>query len=263
MGYTMANAAPTLASFVADATLSVRCQLGHDAIATERAALPQPAAASRTRARLAEASRQLHAASRAFDALIMAVVLVDATGKVVFANGLAQALLSGDSGLTRDGIHIGGAGTPALRRLRRAIAQCAGTTVPQVVAPVEIAAADGRRPLRVMVKPLARSPIGLDRAHADLASPVALLLIRDQAQQLSVLRQKLCAHFGLTAAEAGVAIEVINGGSRADVARRLGVSVTTVRTHLGRVFQKTGVRRQAELVRLALDTDPQLRPRRD
>ena len=69
------------------------------------------------------------------------------------------------------------------------------------------------------------------------------------------MRERLCGRYGLTTAEAGVVIEVIPGGGREDIARRLGVSVATVRTHLIRIFAKTGVRRQAELVRLVLDGD--------
>ena len=36
-----------------------------------------------------------------------------------------------------------------------------------------------------------------------------------------------------------------------EVATALGIAETTVRTHLGRVFEKTGTRRQADLVKLA------------
>jgi DNA-binding CsgD family transcriptional regulator len=34
------------------------------------------------------------------------------------------------------------------------------------------------------------------------------------------------------------------------VAEALGVAETTVKTHLGRLYEKTGTRRQAELVKL-------------
>jgi len=43
------------------------------------------------------------------------------------------------------------------------------------------------------------------------------------------------------------------------VASRLGISLATARTHLAHVFDKTGTRRQAELVRLLLRSQPAVR----
>jgi DNA-binding CsgD family transcriptional regulator len=37
-----------------------------------------------------------------------------------------------------------------------------------------------------------------------------------------------------------------------EVARRLGIAPATARTHLHRIFRKTGTTRQSELVQLAL-----------
>jgi len=39
-------------------------------------------------------------------------------------------------------------------------------------------------------------------------------------------------------------------GGVPEVALALGIAVTTVKTHLGRLFEKTGATRQADLVRL-------------
>jgi DNA-binding CsgD family transcriptional regulator len=49
-----------------------------------------------------------------------------------------------------------------------------------------------------------------------------------------------------------MAIEVLNGGGLKAVAARLGIAPTTARTHLTSIFNKTGTRRQAELVRILL-----------
>jgi DNA-binding CsgD family transcriptional regulator len=62
----------------------------------------------------------------------------------------------------------------------------------------------------------------------------------------------LRSRFGLTCAEANLAIEITRGDGRKAAAARLGIAVTTARTHLTHIFEKTGVRRQAELVRLVL-----------
>jgi DNA-binding CsgD family transcriptional regulator len=68
-------------------------------------------------------------------------------------------------------------------------------------------------------------------------------------------RDYLRRRHGLTLAEANVALEILKGDGRKAVAARLGISITTVRTHLSHIFEKTGVRRQAELVRLLMRSD--------
>ncbi len=57
--------------------------------------------------------------------------------------------------------------------------------------------------------------------------------------------------FGLSGSEARVFDLIAQGLTPAETAGRLGIGVSTVRTHLLRIYDKTGVRRQADLVRLA------------
>lgn len=56
--------------------------------------------------------------------------------------------------------------------------------------------------------------------------------------------------FGLTGAEARLAIRIGRGDTPADVAQETGVSMATVRSQLAAVFAKTQTSRQAELVAL-------------
>ena len=60
----------------------------------------------------------------------------------------------------------------------------------------------------------------------------------------------LGAAFKLTPAELRVLLAMVALGSVPEVAAALGVADTTIRTHVGRLFEKTGVRRQADLVKL-------------
>jgi DNA-binding CsgD family transcriptional regulator len=62
----------------------------------------------------------------------------------------------------------------------------------------------------------------------------------------------ISAYFGLTPAEARLAQEILKGDGLARCARRLGTRITTVRSHLKHVFEKTETKRQAHLVRLML-----------
>lgn len=59
--------------------------------------------------------------------------------------------------------------------------------------------------------------------------------------------------FDLTPAEARLAKHLASGETLNETAGRLGVSVTTLRTHLKSIFAKTGTSRQSELVSLLSD----------
>lgn len=57
--------------------------------------------------------------------------------------------------------------------------------------------------------------------------------------------------FRLTCAESRVLAHLTNDRRPSEIAAALGVSITTVRSHLKALFAKTGTRRQSELVALA------------
>lgn len=65
---------------------------------------------------------------------------------------------------------------------------------------------------------------------------------------------ELAQFFGFTGAEAKLAAYLMAGGSLSSFAKENGVSRNTARNQLQVVFQKTNVRRQAELVALLKDT---------
>ena len=71
-------------------------------------------------------------------------------------------------------------------------------------------------------------------------------LERQQALDAETLRQL----FDLTPTEACVARLIAEGLRRDQVADRLDVSSTTVAFHLRNIFDKTGIRRQADLLGL-------------
>jgi DNA-binding CsgD family transcriptional regulator len=59
---------------------------------------------------------------------------------------------------------------------------------------------------------------------------------------------RFSAKFGLTAAERQVLGEVIGGNGLLAAAARLNISEATARTHARHIFDKTGTRRQTELI---------------
>lgn len=67
---------------------------------------------------------------------------------------------------------------------------------------------------------------------------------------------QLQRQFGLTPAEAEIACEIVKGEGLVTCARRMGISRATASTHLQRIFEKTGTKRQAQLVRAILALRP-------
>jgi DNA-binding CsgD family transcriptional regulator len=78
-----------------------------------------------------------------------------------------------------------------------------------------------------------------------------LIAINDQR----ITEERLAAAapvYGITAAQMRLARLIVAGHDLVDAAGRLGVSVNTTRTHLQRMFEKTGVHSQPALVRVLL-----------
>jgi DNA-binding CsgD family transcriptional regulator len=183
------------------------------------------------------------------------VLLVDGGARVIFANNAAERILRASGGLClgRDGLR--GRTFTETRLLRQTIANCAGPRD-------ELGGAGGRlrlsrehrAPLSVLVIPH-RARL----AWIDIVRPRAILFITDPEEAAVVRRESLRQDFGLTPAEAGFTREVLKADGLQAAADRLGISLTTARTHLAHVFDKTGARRQAELVRLILQNQPEVR----
>lgn len=103
-------------------------------------------------------------------------------------------------------------------------------------------------PLRLVLSPL---------RPGQPVSTVAALLVHDPNRPCSAPESLLQRVHGLTHAEASLASVMMQGCPVEEAAALLGVSVNTAKTHLKRVFAKTGATRQAELVYLLL-TGPAL-----
>jgi DNA-binding CsgD family transcriptional regulator len=67
------------------------------------------------------------------------------------------------------------------------------------------------------------------------------------------------AAFNLTPAETRVLSNLLGGRTLAETAATLGIAATTAKSHLENIFTKTGVARQADLMRLATSLAPPTR----
>jgi DNA-binding NarL/FixJ family response regulator len=66
--------------------------------------------------------------------------------------------------------------------------------------------------------------------------------------------------YGLTGGELRVVLALVPGFGAKEAAEVIGLSETTVRTHLQSVFEKTGTTRQTELIKLLMASAPPIRP---
>ena len=76
--------------------------------------------------------------------------------------------------------------------------------------------------------------------------------VTDPSQRIVLDAAMLDALYQITPAEARLAGELLMGDTLPAIAERVGVSASTLKTHLKSLFAKTGTHRQAELVKLLM-----------
>jgi DNA-binding CsgD family transcriptional regulator len=188
------------------------------------------------------------------DGLEQGFLLVDAEARLLFVNRVARALLDARTGLRLEAGALSASNAYEAGALRGLIASCAVEASGGTGAggDIVLGRGAGRLPLDVLV-----TPIQPEMAMASIPwtfpqRAVAIVLVSDPKTEMQARVERLRDRFGLTLAEATFALEIIKGDGRQAAADRLGISVATVRSHLSSIFDKTGSRRQAELVRLLM-----------
>jgi DNA-binding CsgD family transcriptional regulator len=81
---------------------------------------------------------------------------------------------------------------------------------------------------------------------------VAALIIMSDPSPAASSVELLAAHSQLTQRQAEIALWIASGASTVEVAQRGEISRSTVRRHLEAIFQRTGCRTRAQLVRHVL-----------
>jgi DNA-binding CsgD family transcriptional regulator len=107
------------------------------------------------------------------------------------------------------------------------------------------------RTLSVSIGPLTSKDIGIP------AEPCAIIVFRDMALELPAgFEDHIRALFRLTAREANLASALASGTSLKDAANAAEIRFSTARSHLERIFLKTGTNQQSQLVALLKSTQP-------
>lgn len=205
------------------------------------------------RGRLAASERREAAGSAALDALAFGAVVTDGQSRIRFANAAAEELGRRAAGIHLERGFLRAALADDAARLLRLVANAAaggagGATMARRT--------DGGPPLTCIVAPL---PNRLSQTGA--GDGLALVALRAAGGTPLHLEGMLFGLFRLSAAEAQICMALLGGHSPEEIARDRDVRITTLRTQLESIFNKTGATGQRELLRL-LGGLPQVLARR-
>ncbi len=216
------------------------------------ALVPHLQHALRTQSKLAALANRRVDLAGAVNAVRHGVILIGPQCWVVDLNTSAEEILRASDGVCVRSGRLTATHSQSERTLHRALHDAlVGTYEVRRGRSFTCERASGKRPYVIHVLPIQRSEI--DGVEADAT---ALVLIVDPERELEPPPALLRRLFGLTRAEAEVAVHIARGAELAQISEELAVSLATVRTHLHRVFEKTDTHRQAELIRRLLTLTP-------
>lgn len=198
---------------------------------------------------------QYNAAIAALDRVRIGACIAGPKGEVIVANREAQRIFSLDDGLSlsKSG-YLACSTADASAELTSKIAFASRTARGDWDQHEAILLAQRKTDARAFVVELA--PLRDSTGELEPGLTGTLVFIIDPENQSAISIQKLVRLCGLTDAEAKVCHQMVSGRSSAEIARERGVSEDTVRSQFKAVYAKTGVRRRADLVRLAVTVDP-------
>lgn len=224
----------------------------NEEVATIRVVSPHIRQALRVRARLMVGEGLAASLEAVLDRVSIGAVLLGGDGRALQFNRRAREIFANDDGLTLDakGRLVGARPDDTNRMttaIHAAVANAEGRAL-RTPGAVAVSRPSGSRPHIVQV-----APLRVDGSRTQTAgTPRAVVFVGDPDREAVPPEDQLQDVYGLTPAEARLAVQLAAGHSVSEAAEILRIRVGTARQHLKRVFAKTGARRQAELVRLLL-----------
>lgn len=189
------------------------------------------------------------ASLEALDQVPLGVFVVEATGKVITCNRMAQELTAAaEVSIERGRLAVGG--LRSANRLEETIAEV--IAAPDGRAQALTAHRLDREPLRLLVASLPG-----DREAQTLALPrrdLAVVFVTDPARAQDAPWEQLQHMFGLFPGEAKLLARLTAGETVTQAAGNLGLTHESARQYLKSVFAKTGTHRQSELLRKVMDS---------
>jgi DNA-binding CsgD family transcriptional regulator len=196
-----------------------------------------------------ESERSMYAS--AIDRMMVGAVTLDESGAIMRTNSIADEILAEADGLRLARGQIEATDAQENRTLQSLVRNAlmghfgrAGA----VVEAVPITRSGDRPKLGVLVRTVPLS----DWSEDNRRRPAVVLFLRDPDRKSQRSQEVVRKLFDLTPAETSLALLLTNGLTLEEAAEELGISKNTARAHLRSIFSKTGVTRQATLVRILL-----------
>ena len=191
--------------------------------------------------------------TQTLDRLQTPILLVDTRQRIVQSNAAAEALLADGQGLRRAGEMLriddkeaATAFTASLARLHAPLVAPGRHSAPDNAFVVVGEGTDQEHALWLL--PLSAMPGGYG---ASQDTKIAAVLVSRSAQAPSSPGEIFARRYRLTPGECRVLAQLTGGAAPAAVATHLGVSINTVRSHMQKLFAKTGANGLPELLHAA------------
>jgi len=180
------------------------------------------------------------------DGLSTAICLLDADGRVVHANAAGRRLFADANLLAMVGDRIVARNTQT-DKIFRGLLEIVSSGETECAPRRQIGLATSIDGEHYLLHASALKREG--NLPRDIAATV--LFVQKASMVSSLVPDAIAAAFRLTPSELRVLMAIVEIGGVPDIAAKLGIAETTVKTHLGRLFEKTGAGRQADLVKIA------------
>lgn len=197
------------------------------------------------------------ALAKVLDLFNFGAFLLDPDGNIVFANLRAQHLLECGDGLRRVGHSLTATDFDNAVRLQTAIHHRshngnASASETDAASLILIHRTDAR-PMVAVVAPIS------DATPGDGGAATAVYVLAPEVDA-GPLATALCRAYGLTMAETGLVMRLLQGLTVDAAARDMRIQPQTARAYLKQIFAKTDTHRQTDLVRLILGGVIHIRP---
>jgi DNA-binding CsgD family transcriptional regulator/PAS domain-containing protein len=194
----------------------------------------------------------------AMDHLTLATVILDASGHVIHMNALAREIVHRQDGIGLANDTLALTHPADAQRLRDAINRAISVSRAAKPGTVDVLRARGPQGAGDKSR-FIRPPAGSVEAEQQSVGPaVAVFISVEEGAQTPAPVETIRKLFELTHKEAQLALCLANGRSLQEAAGDLGITLNTARAHLRSTFSKTGIDRQARLVRAILRSVAQL-----